>query len=352
MGDNEFASIMWAKACSIDDGREHVVNMSVMYGPSSPGTHTYTTTPLPETLSQPVIKGLADSLQPGKIATSQAENLKEDLEWYVNNDRFWAQPKIDGIRLLAFAAPTPAYQNRTLATPLLPSDEIDTGLELLNAMKGMWILDGELYYEDADGGEHRTAAQADTVNGALDIPEPRTLVRYAIFDCLMAGGKDLTAQPFAERLKYAVEATEFLAISTGDGGFMTSESFRYVATVKSHTDKAVMVAQQLAGEREGVIFRDCSSSYIPGKSGTTYRHKFLSEFVLDVIELTETDAEGRPFGAIVTEMGRIGTGFTQEQMREIAAAFEAGPLRIEVTSQGLTEYGKLWHPRFNKIAEE
>jgi len=68
-----------------------------------------------------------------------------------------------------------------------------------------------------------------------------------------------------------------------------------------------------------------------------------------VMGLTETTATGRTFGAIETELGSVGTGFTDADQLEIKQAYDKGGLKIEVVSQGLTENGRLWHPRFIKI---
>ena len=99
-----------------------------------------------------------------------------------------------------------------------------------------------------------------------------------------------------------------------------------------------------------LLFRDINSTYLAGKSKTAYRVKFLTEWKLKVLSLTDTNAEGRLFGAIETEKGMIGTGFTRDDQAELVEAFAKGNLEIEVLSQGVTESGKLWHARYVKIA--
>ena len=88
------------------------------------------------------------------------------------------------------------------------------------------------------------------------------------------------------------------------------------------------------------------------------RTKHLTERKVVVTGLTPTTAQGRPFGAIeVAEVvdgqlvprGCVGTGYTVDEMFEIAKRFKAGPLTIVVISQGLTENGMLWLGRFDSI---
>jgi bifunctional non-homologous end joining protein LigD len=66
---------------------------------------------------------------------------------------------------------------------------------------------------------------------------------------------------------------------------------------------------------------------------------------------------GRLFSAIevaqeidgkLVPRGSIGTGFSLEEMEEIAQRVAANPhgVKIKARSQGLTESGLLWHARF------
>ncbi len=87
------------------------------------------------------------------------------------------------------------------------------------------------------------------------------------------------------------------------------------------------------------------------------RTKYLKEIEVIVLRLTPTTAEDRPFGAIevgayqegsLVSLGAVGTGYTLEQMREIAARHTTTPGQVVITvaCQGFTETGQLWHGRF------
>jgi DNA ligase-1 len=58
-------------------------------------------------------------------------------------------------------------------------------------------------------------------------------------------------------------------------------------------------------------------------------------------------------GAVITPMGKVGTGFSDEQRKEFAALY--GPTSgypfptIEVDAMGLTPAGKFRHPRFVRV---
>ncbi|MBI3360146.1 MAG: hypothetical protein HY023_03445 [Chloroflexi bacterium] len=85
------------------------------------------------------------------------------------------------------------YQSRSTNLGDAPSTEMDRALAAAAAKFGTFILDGELYYPDFRGGEHRTGAQAATVNLRYDRGGVQPQARYAIFKALFAGGRDLTA---------------------------------------------------------------------------------------------------------------------------------------------------------------
>ena len=77
--------------------------------------------------------------------------------YYIANDLYWGQPKRDGNRLVVIAAPERVfYQSRSTRLREAPTPEIDAGLRETARMIGPFVLDGELYYRDANFGEHRS----------------------------------------------------------------------------------------------------------------------------------------------------------------------------------------------------
>lgn len=332
VGASEFAAIIWEKAFFLETGQNEQLD-------PPDGGSTVTFVPAPETDIH--IEGLPEHLQPGKIATLQPQDAKHEIDYYIHNDDFWAQPKIDGHRLLAICTPDAIYyQKRSLALAQRPSIAIgETLLKIANRV-GIVILDGEFTWFDDDDKEHRTAAQARTANDNMGRSTSIPVAVYAVFDCLFANGEDITKAPFSYRDNRA-----HTAVATVPSAWVWNVDLEEIAP-----GKAGLLKDQQIDEREGVVFRDKNSTYLAGKSKTAYRVKFLTEFKLKVLNLTDTDAEGRLFGAIETELGLVGTGFTMADQEELVDAFKDGELEIEIVSQGLTENGRLWHPRYIKIA--
>lgn len=327
----EFAEIIWEKAYHLETG--NTGSLSVNESDVS-----IVSIPTPETL--PTVDGLPAHLQPGKIATLQPQNLKEDLSYYIQSSEFVAQPKRDGHRMLAICTANDVwYQKRSLKLDGPPSPEIHDALSKLAQDDDIIILDGELYWEDCRHNEHRTSAQAATSSINLGEPSFIPVARYALFDCLHYGQTDLTTRMFMGRVSYADDAS----------CEMMCPSIYLVSLSLTATDKQELVRVQQGAHREGVVFRKLHSTYIAGKSKTAYRHKFLMEHVLTVTSLTPTTADGRLFGAMETELGLVGTGFSDADQVALWEIFHRDTLVIEVVSQGLTENGRLWHPRYVKV---
>ncbi len=332
VGALKFAEIIWEKAYNLETG--NIGSLTV-----DESAVSIADIPTPEIL--PTIDGLPAHLQPGKIATLQPQDLNLDLLYYLTNSEYVAQPKRDGHRMLAICTADDVwYQKRSLKLEAAPSQEIHDALSGLGLDDGVVILDGELYWEDCKHNEHRTSAQAATSSINLGEPTFIPIARYALFDCLHYGQVDLTTRMFMGRVSYADHAS----------CEMMCPSIYVVSLSVSTADKTALVQRQKAANREGVIFRKLDSTYLAGKSKTAFRYKFLMEHVLTVTELTTTTADGRLFGAMKTELGLVGTGFSDADQVELYELFSAGNLVIEVISQGLTENGRLWHPRYVKVA--
>jgi len=56
-------------------------------------------------------------------------------------------------------------------------------------------------------------------------------------------------------------------------------------------------------------------------------------------------------GALLTEMGKVGTGFTDAQREEYTEEYIVGKV-VELQAMGITAAGKLRHPRFVRLRED
>lgn len=346
----ELAIGFWAKAYETQFGHSPNLEEADFAGGAHP-------TGAPHTLKAPLrsIPDLPDSLQPGIVQTMQpVDALRSPLE-YANDPRFWGQPKRDGNRLLIFATKEGIfYQSRSTELRQAPSIEMNTALQTAVAQLGAFILDGEIYYKSVTGSEHRTGAQAATVNLAQQQGTHSTPPTYAIFKALYAENCDL-------RL-----GTEIDRIAAAERIFATlPHEFELLQPAKTTTEKEALIAQQQAEQREGEIWIDPLQPYIGGKSkqsDSLVRTKYLQELDVVITALTVSRAVDRPFKAAMVAIvdstnnqhkpvGSVGTGFNIEQMQQIAALHRdhPGSVKIKIRTQGFTETGKLWHPRFLEI---
>lgn len=350
----EMAMGFWKRAFELETGEKPIAlstpnNSTTTLAP----TKKPTAAPKIETVNNPVVAELPPNLQPGRIVTMQPVDAPSDRTYYIENPEYWGQPKRDGNRVVIVATQDKVYyQSRSTNLRQQPSIAIEKALIETAAKIGTFVLDGELYYKSHSGSEHRTGAQAATVNIDSGFPTVQPYAIYAIFKCLFLKGNDLTILAESERIAAGVEVGEMLA--------NLSNEFEIVPTSRTQSEKSLLAKQQESENREGEVWVLHNSRYIGGKDIKKFpmvRTKYYLEFDLFIVGLTATKVAGRPFSAIkvaqeidgkLVPMGTVGTGFSGEEMQEITRRYEVDPksVKIKVRSQGLTESGKLWHARF------
>jgi bifunctional non-homologous end joining protein LigD len=312
-------------------------------------------------METPTVDFLPAHLQPGKIVTMQPTDARQPREFYITHEAYWGQPKIDGNRLVVIATEGARYyQSRSLQLRSAPSLEIEGALQALAVEFGTTVLDGELVYYDAADAEHRTGAQAATANiemGRGDV-QPRPV--YQVFRSLYSNGGDRTGDPESLRIQ---EAEDLLAWLDGSGW---QGPVRMLPTARTTDQKRELAESQEASGREGEVWTLHAGRYLGGKdakSERTVRTKYLVDLEVVILHLTPTTAEGRPFGAMevgmkegpsIVPIGSVGTGYTVDEMHEIARRHLAKPgqVKVLIKSQGLTEGQQLWHARFVDFVEE
>ncbi len=219
-------------------------------------------------------------------------------------------------------------------------------------------MEGELYYLDFDGHEHRTAAQALTANQALGHPEARPQMHYAIFDCLLFHRQSMLQRPMSIRVSHALSIAQAL--------HECCEVFEVLPLASRRDEKESLAQIQKAEGREGEIWFDATAPYHHGKdkSDTIVRTKYVTEFEAFLVNLTQTTAENHAFGAMEIAsldgkpLGAVGTGFTLDEKREIHRRYqeylarpEQGMLKVRIQSRGYTETGTVWQGSFEGFAE-
>jgi len=295
-------------------------------------------------------------LQPGCIQTMQAVDAPMERSYYINSSEYWGQPKRDGSRLIVIATKDKVYyQSRSRKMKLQPCEEINQGLQQLAMDLGTFVLDGELYYRSVKGSEHRTAAQAATINTAEGYTTTPTNPIYAIFKALWFSQTDLTTLPESARIAAGEEIGEHLK----------KDFFEILPTAKTQEEKRELALKQELERREGEIWilKDCV--YMGGKNKhnqAMLRTKYCLELDLVITDLTLVKGTGRPFSAAMVAqedgdklipVGSVGTGFSLKDMREIVNrhTVKPGSVKITVRCLGLTENGNLWHGRFIGFCE-
>ncbi|MEG4248157.1 ATP-dependent DNA ligase [Microcoleus sp. Pol10D4] len=349
----EMAIGFWKRAFELETGEKPIALNTPNKSSTNLAAAKSATAANIETVNNPVVPELPPHLQPGRIVTMQPVDAPSERSYYIENPDYWGQPKRDGNRVVVIATPDKVYyQSRSTNLRQQASVEIDRTLIDTAAKIGTFVLDGELYYKSCTGSEHRTGAQAATVNIESGFPTTQPSAIYAIFKSLFFKGNDLTPVAESERIAVGVEVGEMLA--------NLSPAFEVVPTFRTTAEKLFLANQQESENKEGEVWMLHNCHYVGGKDVKKYpmvRTKYCQEHDLFIVGLTATKVAGRPFSAVkvaqeiegkLVPVGTVGTGFSAEEMQEIARLYEANPksVKIKVRSQGLTESGKLWHARF------
>jgi ATP dependent DNA ligase domain. len=362
----EMALGFWLKAYELETGSQ--ANPGEYKAPDGAAVTTATIKVAAKAPALP--SSFPKHLQPGHLITMQPVDAPESRKFYIDDPAFLGQPKRDGIRTVVFVENGQvSYQSRSMKLRSSPSPLLDEAFLAAAATieNSSYILDGELTYLDWRGMEHRTGAQAAQVNMDEGHGEIQPEIRYCIFEAIAFGPTDLTNHP--KELRIRIANAIYGEILSADPESRNSSLIEMLPTALTQTEKAALAQKQQREGREGEVWTLKNAKYSGGKatgslSGVTVRTKYLANWDLVVTGLAPTTAAGRPFGAIevakcekdgtLTPMGSVGTGYTMEEMDEIATRFAAGgaPLMIKVISQGLTEKGQLWHARFDGFADE
>jgi hypothetical protein len=350
----DMARVFWVMAYELEHGHAPPSDDAGEPSPSAPSDGG-------ASQELPQVDGLPDHLQPGHLSTMQPVDAPEKRGAYIGDSTYWGQPKRNGHRFLAIATPNAVhYQSRSLNLRPSPAVEMDDMLQEAAREFGPFVLDSELYYPDVLRGEHRTGAEAAEVNVASGFADIHPKPKLAVFKALFAHGKDLTPEAESVRIAAGEVIGRWLAEREPD-------HFEVLPTARTAAEKRDLARRQLEEGREGEVWVQHACAYTPGKRKgrrpPIVRTKYLDRLPAIVLSLTPTTAEGRPFGAAevgvyrdgeLVSLGAIGTGFTQDEMRELAQRHDEAPgtVVIEITTQGFTTKGKVMHGRFECFSSQ
>ena len=184
------------------------------------------------------------------------------------------------------------------------------------------VLDGEIVSFDEQGRPsfRRLQKRMHVGNAAaarrLAASEPAVLL---LFDVLVLDGESLLKQPYTER-RSVLESLDL-----GDSGWQVPAAFT--------GSGADALATSQAHELEGVVAKRLTSAYLPGRRSPDWV-KVKNVRTQEVVVGGWTPGEGRRQGLIgalllgipgpdgLAYVGKVGTGFTQAMLRDLASDLE------------------------------
>ena len=243
------------------------------------------------------------------------------------------EPKYDGIRILAFAAPSGvALRTRNGADKARQFPEIvDALAQLVRRRRHAFVLDGEIVARHGDGlgrfqGLQERMHQRDpTVVARHATDEPAVLVAL---DLLSSGRRSLVERAWTER-RQALEALldgATAAVGGEEKGRVTGE---VVLLGESHPGDGVRLMKRARRERwEGVVAKRMDAPYVPGRRVSHWlKIKIEGRQELVVGGWTEPRNSRQHIGALLLgyfdDAGRLiyaghtGGGFTRAALEEM-----------------------------------
>jgi DNA ligase D-like protein (predicted ligase) len=226
----------------------------------------------------------------------------------VSGPQWVYEEKYDGIRAVAYRD-----EDRVRLLSRTGQDLTAGFPKVVEALRALpdndFVLDGELVVFDAKGVSRFQLLQRRGI-------DPRTRTIYAVFDCLRSQGRDLLRRPLERRRQRVLEL-----IPARRGPLMPSRR------LPRSGDRALETAR--AKEWEGVIAKIAASPYEPGMRSRAWlklKVRGESEFVIG--GYTPPQGSRTELGALLVGLydqgrlrftGKVGTGYTQETLRELGA---------------------------------
>lgn len=301
-----------------------------------------------------------NDMQPGQLVTSQPTDAQMPREFYINDDRYWSQPKRDGNKLICFCTPYKVwYQSRQLKVNGAPSIEMDQAFKAVAELIGAFILEGELYFVDVKGREHMTGETCRAANEMAGLPNALPVMQFSAFGCLYVRK---SVDKKGEQVWHASNIMDRLIDEN-------PHDFAKLPTAKTTTEKEDLARAQKDGGREGEVYFLHDLVMRPGKitsrkdpqfDGYVRVKNYLGIQRYRVTAILPSKADGHFIGGFSIEdtdgnpVGNVGTGYRREDQREILRRFTANPDNtwVLVQAQTRTVFNKLRHAAFKGFADE
>ncbi|MCL2141893.1 MAG: ATP-dependent DNA ligase [Methanimicrococcus sp.] len=263
--------------------------------------------------------------RPVKMMLAQVSNSIEEA--FSEMAEAVVEWKFDGARLQIHKdGKNVALYSRRLedVTNSLP-DVVQTVLETITADQA--VLDGEAVAVDADGKPRpfqdilrRFRRKYDVENTSRDIP-----IQVNLFDLLYADGVSYIEKPLVERRKKLSELVK------SNARIRVEE-----LTITKDPEKAAEVYQAaISAGHEGIMIKNPTSAYSPGKRGKNWMKRKPIMDTLDLIVVGGEWGAGKrknkigsyflacldPSRNIFLEIGRVGTGLSDELLDNLTDQF-------------------------------
>ena len=231
------------------------------------------------------------------------------------------EPKIDGTRCIASARKRVVLTNRRLADITYRYPELASALSML---KSECVLDGEIAVFTKGIPNFRSLAERDHQNDPIRIDYlSRTMpASYVIFDILHLNGESLIHLPLKERKEILFRELE--------ADLEDSEALTLIDSFPERGEDYFQAALKMG--IEGVVGKRLESPYLPGIRSQDWV-KIKKSLKLDLVVGGYIPGKGdrKPyFGGLLLGaykqgkliyIGRVGSGFTEEELQDIASRF-------------------------------
>ncbi|BDZ37768.1 hypothetical protein GCM10025863_03820 [Microbacterium suwonense] len=244
----------------------------------------------------------------------------------------WAEVKWDGIRAIGTWADDRLTLRARSGTDITGRYPELTSPSSLSLPASDAVVDGEIVAFDAQGRPSFSRLQDRmhlTRAREIEREAARTPVRYVLFDLMRLDGHDLSRLPLRQRRELLEQLTADVTAPV------------QVPPVFDDLDAALAVSARYG--LEGVVAKDPESGYRPGARSSSWlklKHTRTQEAVIVGIRPGRGNRSGT-IGSLLLAVpdqdgslryvGRVGTGFTDRMLRDLAARLE--PLRA--SSPGL-----------------
>jgi bifunctional non-homologous end joining protein LigD len=175
------------------------------------------------------------------------------------------------------------------------------------------IIDGEIVSGDEDGVSDFSALQDDLKSGRFD------RLMYYVFDLLYLDGYDLTGATLLDRKRVLQRLTSELP---KDSRIQFSEHFA--------TNGSVLLKHACEMKLEGIVSKQASAPYRPGRVGLWLKTKCANNQEFVVIGYEPSDKKARAIRSLLLGYhsngelhyaGRVGTGWNEKEERDLSRRF-------------------------------